>query len=296
MFSQTTRRAVNTAVKFCKKNPQLPGGVAILTGITAYFSFKQSTVSMIPGIKMKTPSRSPPVFDLEKVLNGTAKDKIKIISLKTDCPLYSGSRTYQGYSVEDILLHLGINISKHEIIVFKSKDGFTSNIPSTLIQAEKPVLMFRDSTMPPGKNWETVYHPLNGMTDGGPFYLMWRKKMPENHYPFSVTHLSVASFQQVYGNIIPQTKDPQIQKGFEVFADNCGNCHTLVTASGKKAGVEVGPFLDHELLQRYPAIGSIAAYAEKPPQGSAMPQQHMEHDKLLMSEKYIRFMVESAWN
>lgn len=294
MFISSAKQYLNHMATVVKSYPRFFAfsGISATTVTTAYY-FKNHYFNannnlhsrFIPGSKIRQ------VIPLEISLK---KIKLKPSTIETRSPIYNDkTRIYEGYYLLDIFNSLGIDITKHEIIIFEAKDGFRSHIPSEFISKNKAFLAFKDASAPQGANWEIVFHPLNGNTDGGPFYLMWSDaNIADNYWPFGVVNISFSHFRTVFGDIVPKnTKDPDIHRGFKIFAQNCSCCHTFF----KKGGATAAAPDFEEIPAKYPVFGSIATYAANPQKNdvnSTMPKQYIPLSDLQKVEKYARHMVE----
>ena len=214
MLRSSFRRLAADTINAVRKYPKLSffaGGVAIATATILPLKYQKLDSGtpffyphLIPGFKLnKLPNQ--PVVNLVNLYESIQKS-VQIKEFKATSPLYpKEERTYEGYDLLNILAALTIDPEKNDLMIFEAKDGFKSHIPLNLISKHHPMLAVRQKSAPEGQDWEMVDHPLNGKTDGGPFYLMWPENtgrdIVDNHWAFGVTKITFGTFQKVFGKI-----------------------------------------------------------------------------------------------
>ena len=135
----------------------------------------------------------------------------------------------------------GVAASSH--LQFKAKDGFTAEIPASLIVDGHGAEAWL-AIEPTGKPWPSLGE---GKPSAGPFYLVWLH--PEaghvgpEQWPYQVATIKVlADPASRFPAMLPAAdlpKDAPARRGFVVFQRNCITCHTLNGQGDAKLGPDL---------------------------------------------------------
>lgn len=181
-------------------------------------------------------------LDVGDILAWNSLDQTQIVTLND--PHYGGTeKTYEGYSLEDILSQFP-NREQYNTITFKCADGYTANIPLDE-RLKGGILAVRDLSIPmsypdgeePHETWTGLWPKSNGKLrkgNPGPAYLIWPKGTAYDSNSFNWPY-QVVSIELSYQTDV-KTMDPETAAGFKIFKKNCSQCHTTPDLKGGNKG------------------------------------------------------------
>ena len=174
-------------------------------------------------------------YDLITMQKNGELNKLPVVKLHTSHDsAYNKPMDFEGYPLVELLaLQNSLsNLKSTEMLYFIAKDGFKMGIPVDVVLRYKPILAFRDASLPATEDWLPFKDGSRTLTPA-PFYLVWddsKNTVAPEYYPFQTIQISFATFKEVYGASFPQNKS--VVKGFEIYQANCSACHSVNLAGG----------------------------------------------------------------
>ena len=130
----------------------------------------------------------------------------------------------------------------------------------------------------------------------GPFYLVWKDPeksgIQKEEWPFQLAAFQVkGTLSASYPAILPDARaTASVQRGFQVFVQNCFACHTL----NRQGESELGPDLNVPMnVTQYWKPGAIAAQVRDPQSVRHWPQGRMpSFSKEQLSDEDLKLLLE----
>jgi len=157
---------------------------------------------------------------------------------------FSGLAKIQGVRLEDLARRFGAN-SASPVIIAVCNDGYRASYPRAYLAAHHPVLVLQVNDESPVR-WPKAAE--DHASEMGPYMISSPKFMPsfkilsyadEAQIPWGVVRLEFRDEKAVFGAIAPRgphAKDPALQDGFHIAAQNCFRCHNRGPEGGQKSG------------------------------------------------------------
>lgn len=179
----------------------------------------------------------PGGLDLVSLRRRGALNDLPLIQIQTSRePITGGPARFEGYPIEAILGLLNgpseSTPSKAQLLLHLA-DGRTERVSAATLRTGGGVLAFRDLDAPPGTDWRRLDMGHFKMTPG-PFYLVWGDHPSVSKRPWisQVEHVSWTRPSPTESAAFPHHV-PSAQRGFDVFAAQCQNCHSVNFIGGR---------------------------------------------------------------
>lgn len=165
--------------------------------------------------------------------------KLAKTHIVVDDPVYQRKKRFEGFWLEDVLRHVGVELVPESVIIFSSFDGYQARVPATLIAERKPVLAFRDLDSTNG--WE-LFERGKEKTTPAPFYLVWHRlpdldrlnaKNPDLAWPYQITQIEHRNVSDSRSRLLPKPEAGEnVFNGYNLFVTSCLQCHSVNLEGG----------------------------------------------------------------
>jgi len=216
-----------------------------------------------------------------------------MITITLANPAYKGiTIPYNAIKLCDLLNPYKINPT--DTIEFKGSDGFASLIPAKIVlncsvNASAAYLAIE----PVDHLWPLLHNGSVGTA--GPFALVWsapeKSHISNEYWPWKLAQIIVHN--KLSSNLFisaPNTKDKQVQAGFNAFRANCAECHSM-----NGVGVtEIGPDLNapYNVVEYYKNDAFIKQFIRNPRSVRLMKNDKMSgFDKHALSDQELDTIV-----
>jgi cytochrome c2 len=193
-----------------------------------------------------------------------------------DGPVYDGKKSFRAYPLNALLQqHLPVSRVRRDgyTVRFIARDGYTVSVSLEEVLEGEGMLAFEEPNADSG-DWMSFQKGKKQITPA-PFYLVWPEVNYEKHglpWAYQLETIEVEkSKANRWGQIEPNSEaSDQIKKGYKLFTDYCGRCHSINLVGGS-----VGPELNVPMnVTEYWRESHLAVFIENPSAyraGSAMP-------------------------
>ncbi|BBK34777.1 cbb3-type cytochrome c oxidase subunit III [Stella humosa] len=189
------------------------------------------------------------------------------VTVTTEDPVYKRSKSYVGYPLAAVLRAAWPDVDRWAEegaeLVLTAVDGYAPSMDLARALNHNGIVAFREADRPENDPWEPFAKGRSMLTPD-PYYLVWTgiaADDPHFRWPYKLATVSVTSFDARYGGAAPPARaNPQVQRGFRVFVQNCMPCHSVNLIGGN-----TGPELNvPKNITEYWSTRHIAAFIAAP--------------------------------
>lgn len=225
-------------------------------------------------------------FGLDSLMKTSSTDTLL---LGYDFVTKKKNKRYVGITTDSFFKKI---IQKYQIdttemeVLFMCKDGYSASVKIHQLLQDPGFIAFRD--LDARKDWE------DDIADKfSPYYLVWNlaKDDHKHAFPYGITHIKFINKKEGFARAFPPHASSEVEKGFELFKENCIKCHGI-----NKTGGTLGPDLNvPKNVTEYWKAEHIKKFIKDPSQyryNSKMPAMAQLSEKEIEAIlQYLKFMT-----
>lgn len=152
-------------------------------------------------------------------------------------PYYQRVKTWRALPLEPVL-RVAFPTQPLASLEFtlRASDGYTVPISGARLLEGGAYLAFADAA----GAWEPIGEKR---ANPGPWYLVWKgeaqRDLTTHPRPWALASLAIEPFERVFPLVVPRSTDAKVQRGFQLFREQCVKCHAINQQGGR-----VGPELN----------------------------------------------------
>lgn len=205
-------------------------------------------------------------------------------------PYYQREKTFLALPLEPVLrlAYPTENFAAQEFVL-RASDGYTVPLNGARL-LEGAYLAFADA--------DGAWEPIGTQkANPGPWYVIWKAHtdLTTHPRPWALARISIEAFEKVFPLLVPPGNDAQVQRGFQLFREQCVRCHALNQQGGR-----VGPELNiSQNVTEYRDEAFLRAWIRDPStfRISVMPPSpQLSEDELTALISYLRAMKATKVN
>lgn len=150
-------------------------------------------------------------------------------------PSYETQKSFRGFDFATLLQKTGFPaLQADDTLVLTASDGYAPTVSAAQLSQHQAMLVFAEAGQADFQF--ALLAQGKAMISPAPFYLVWPKagKAAEHFaWPYQLVKIELIRFQDRYQRVIPpKDASAKVQRGFQLFQQNCLKCHSINLQGG----------------------------------------------------------------
>lgn len=206
-----------------------------------YFGYILVILLAMFGCSQSNKQVNSPETSLERIV--TLDDKLlaglhQVIVSQTPDIVFNRDLNYSAYPLSEVLIKAFPDwkelLAQDAVLIMRATGGYAPQMAFSDGFSGRAFIATNIEGRPTDQPYDCWQEGGEEHCDLGYYFIWTDGNYPERPQPWGTYELEVVQFEDVYGKIIPQTKDEVVLSGFETYQKYCLECHRINDLGGSK--------------------------------------------------------------